>query len=221
MLYKASCSIAGIGHHIFYLPISPIILGKYKVVLCIAYNQLAIEDQRRCHMGEQKFDRILVAYDGTEMSKTVLRYAVYISKISDSQIVIVNIVEANRELDNVLPVSIKADPQGKEEEQIEDMIGSQHEVQINGALRDMVKEMTKACKAADVKKKITYEIRRGNPADEIINVSNSMPFDLIIMGSRRIASRIGGIGSTTRKVLTKVKIPLLIVQKQPTYKDEY
>jgi hypothetical protein len=41
------------------------------------------------------------------------------------------------------------------------------------------------------------------------------------MGSRKIASRIGGIGSTTRKVASTVKTPILIVQKQPKYKDEY
>jgi nucleotide-binding universal stress UspA family protein len=41
------------------------------------------------------------------------------------------------------------------------------------------------------------------------------------MGSRRIASKIQAIGSTTRKVVTAVRTPVLIVQKQPTYKDEY
>ena len=54
-----------------------------------------------------------------------------------------------------------------------------------------------------------------------MNVSTLMDFDLIVMGSRRIASMIGGIGSTTRKVATTVKTPLLIVQKQPRYKDEW
>jgi nucleotide-binding universal stress UspA family protein len=76
------------------------------------------------------------------------------------------------------------------------------------------------CRAAGVSKNIIYEIRAENPADEIINVSTLMNFDLIVMGSRRIASTIAGIGSTTKKVATKVKIPLLIVQKQPRYKDE-
>ena len=81
--------------------------------------------------------------------------------------------------------------------------------------------MTTACKAAGVTKKIIYEIRRGDPADEIINVSNLMHFDLIVMGSSRIASRIERIGSIIRKVVTTVKTPLLIVQKQRRYKDEY
>ena len=88
-------------------------------------------------------------------------------------------------------------------------------------LQEVVKELTTTCKAAGLTKKVTYEIRTGNPADEIIDVSNLNRFDLLIMGSRRIDSKIEVIGSTTRKVTTKVKTPILIVHKQPTYKDEY
>lgn len=173
---------------------------------------------RHIPIGFPSFERILVAYDGTEMSKRALSYAAYISKISDSEIVIVNIVKANRDLNNVLPVTIKANLEGKE--QI-DMAGSQRGVLLDEPLREVVEEMTTACKAAGATKKIIYEIRGGYPADEIIKVSNLMHFDLIVMGSRRIASRIEGIGSTTRKVVTTVKTPLLIVQKQRTYKDEW
>jgi nucleotide-binding universal stress UspA family protein len=174
---------------------------------------------RHIPIGFPSFERILVAYDGTEMSKRVLSYAAYISKISDSEIVIVNIVKANRDLNNVLPVTIKPNLEGKEE-QI-DMAGSQRGVLLDEPLREVVEEMTTACKAAGATKKIIYEIRGGDPADEIIRVSNLMHFDLIVMGSRRIASRIEGIGSTTRKVVTTVKTPLLIVQKQRRYKDEW
>jgi nucleotide-binding universal stress UspA family protein len=72
-----------------------------------------------------------------------------------------------------------------------------------------------------MKGKIIYKIHGGNPAKEIIAIANCMHFDLIIMGSRRITSRIQGLGSTTRKVAATLKIPLLIVQKQPRYKDEW
>jgi nucleotide-binding universal stress UspA family protein len=179
------------------------------------------KDQKFGHISIRfpSFERILVAYDGTEMSKRALGYAAYISKISDSEIVIVNIVEANRDSNNVLPVTINANLEGKEE-QI-DIAGNQRGVLLDEPLREVVNEMTTACKAAGVTRKITYEMRRGNPADEIINLSNLTQFDLIVMGSRRIASMIGGIGSTTRKVVTTIKTPLLIVQKQRTYKDEY
>ena len=170
------------------------------------------------HIGFPNFERILVAYDGREMSKRALSYAAYFSKISDSEIVLINVVKANRDLNNVLPLTIRANLEGKEEEQRVDMVENQP---VDEPLREVVEEMKTSCKTAGVTKKIIYEIRIGNPADEIINICSLMNFDLIIMGSRRIASRIEAIGSTTRKVLTKVKTPLLIVQKQPTYKDEY
>ena len=108
----------------------------------------------------------------------------------------------------------------KEEEQI-DSVGSRRGVLFDEVLQQITEEITAACKAACMTGKITYKIHSRNPADEIINLSNIMHFDLIIMGSRRITSRVPGIGSTTRKVASTLRIPLLIVQKQPRYKDEW
>ncbi len=174
---------------------------------------------RHIPIGFPIFERILVAYDGTEMSMRVLSYASYVSMVSDSEIVIVNVVESDRDLNKVLPVTIKANLDGKEEQ-----IGlesSPPKALLDELLLKLVEDMTTACKAAGLTKKITYEIRVGNPSDEIIKISNLKRFDLIVMGSRRISSLMGGIGSTTRKVLSTVKTPTLIVQKQQRYKDEW
>jgi nucleotide-binding universal stress UspA family protein len=176
-------------------------------------------NNRHIRIGFPSFERILVAYDGSEISKRALSYASYVSKVSDSETFIVNIVEPDRDLNKVLPLTIKANLDGKEEQ-----IGM--EPNPPKALQDelllkVVEDMAAACKAAGLTKNITYEIRAGNPADEIIDISNLIRFDLIVMGSRRIASVIGGIGSTTRKVISTVKTPLLIVQKQQRYKDEW
>jgi nucleotide-binding universal stress UspA family protein len=165
------------------------------------------------------FERILVAYDGMHMSKRALSYAAYISKISDSEVVVVNVIDSHRDLNNVLPVTIKANLEGKAEQT--DIARDYRRVPLDEVLREVIEEMTTVCKAAGMTGNITYEIRAGDPADEIIKVSNLMDLDLIVMGSRRIASILEGIGSTTRKVATKVKIPLLIVQKQARYKDEW
>ena len=172
------------------------------------------------HIGFPTFNRILVAYDGMEMSKKALSYAAYFSKISDSEIVLVNVIKPTRDLNKVSPLTINANVGGNEEEQLH-MPGSQQGLLLDEPLREVVEEMTIACKVAGLTKKMVYEIRTGKPADEIINIASLMRFDLIIMGSRRITSRIEAVGSTTRKVLTKVKTPILIVQKQLTYKDEY
>jgi nucleotide-binding universal stress UspA family protein len=152
------------------------------------------------------------------MSKRALSYAAYISKTSNSEIVVVNVIEHNRNLQNVLPITIKANLGEEGHLNIE---GNYRRVLEYEILRNVIEETTTVCKAGGMEKNIKYEIRAGDPADEIINVSTLMDFDLIVMGSRRIASMIGGIGSTTRKVATTVKTPLLIVQKQPRYKDEW
>jgi nucleotide-binding universal stress UspA family protein len=170
--------------------------------------------------GFPSFKRILVAYDGMQMSKRALGYAAYISKISDSEIVIVNVIEQTRGLNSVLPVTIKTNLESREEEQL-DIVGNNQRIQLDEALQEIIKETTAVCKTTGMTKNIIYEIRAGSPADEIINVSTIMDFDLIVMGSRRIASSIEGIGSTTKKVATTIKTPLLIVQKQPRYKDEW
>jgi nucleotide-binding universal stress UspA family protein len=172
-------------------------------------------------IGFLGFKRILVAYDGMEMSKRALSYAAYFSKVSNSEIVLINIVKTAGGLNKLLPLAINANLEGKKEEEQLHIAGSQQGMSLDKSLWKVVEQMITACKAAGLTKKIIYEIRTGDPADQIIDVSSMMDFDLIIMGSRRIASRIQVIGSTTRKVLTKVRRPILIVQKQLTYKDEY
>jgi nucleotide-binding universal stress UspA family protein len=172
--------------------------------------------------GIPSFKLILVAYDGTEISKMALRYASYISKIANSEIVIINIIEGKSELEHAIPITIKVNL-NEESTKKEQMYKaeSQPEVVLDDSLQNIVKEITTACKEAGITKEITYKIGGREPADEIINVCKLFHFDLIIMGSRKISSIIGGIGSTTRKVTSTVKIPLLIVQQQPKYKDEY
>ena len=179
-------------------------------------SEESVESISTIHSGIPSFERILVAYDGTEISKRALSYAAYFSKVSDSEVVVINVLKSANGDSKALPLTIKANLEGKEEES--DMVSGESQ---NAGLQEAIKELTTTCKAAGLSKKVTYEIRTGNPADEIIDVSNLNRFDLLIMGSRRIDSKIEVIGSTTRKVTTKVKTPILIVHKQPTYKDEY
>ena len=182
-----------------------------------------ISQHQNISKGIPSFQRILVAYDGTKISNRSLEYASYISNIANSEIIIINVIEDNSELSNALPLTIKAnlsEESIKLEEQI-DKVESQSEVVLDEPLQKIVKEITTVCKNAGITKEITYKIGCKDPADEIIDFCQHIQFDLIIMGSRKISSKLGGIGSTTRKVASTIKIPILIVQKQPQYKDEY
>lgn len=174
----------------------------------------------------RSFKRILVAYDGTEISKTALGYASYLSNIANSEIVIINVIEDNTKLDKALPITIKANI-SKESIKVQEIVhldkseSQSEEIVLDESLQKIIKEITTACKDAGLTKEITYKIGSRDPASEIINVSKLMHFDLIIMGSQKISSKIGSIGSTTRKVVSTLKIPILMVQKQSKYKDEY
>ena len=57
----------------------------------------------------RQFHKILVPYHGTKMSDKALSYAIYLSRISVSDIFILNIVEKYSDLKDVLPTTIKAE----------------------------------------------------------------------------------------------------------------
>ena len=47
------------------------------------------------------------------MSKRALSYGAYISTTSNSEIVVANVIEHNRDLQNILPITIKANLEEK------------------------------------------------------------------------------------------------------------
>lgn len=170
-----------------------------------------VDKSLKPHINFPTFKRILVAYDGMQMSKRALSYAAYISKISNPEIVVINVVKSTK--DSALPLTLMVDLEVNEK-QIDSTESSE-------VVREVTKEMIAACRSARITGKIICKIHGGNPAHEIIMLCDLVHFDLIIMGSRRIASRIQGVGSTTRKILATLNVPILIVQRQPKYKDEW
>ena len=144
-----------------------------------------------------QFHKILVPYDGTKMSDKALSYAIYLSRISVSDIFILNIVEKYSDLKDVLPTTIKAE--FGHDTDWDKISNKDLQVRIGGALRELIEDKVRLCKDAGVVKNISYEIRTGNAADEIIKVANQSKFDVIVMASHRLTSTIRGIGSTYKK----------------------
>ncbi len=129
----------------------------------------------------------------------------HIFKIASSEIVIINVIEDNGRLAKALPLTIKANliAESIKVEKIKEQIDkteSHPEAVLEEQLQNIIKEITTACKNADITKQITYKIGSRDPADEIIEASKLMHFDLIIIGSRKIASMIEGIGSLLEKL---------------------
>ena len=161
-----------------------------------------------------KFKRILVPYDASQMSDKALRYAIYLSKISNSDIFILNVIENYEDLKDVLPTTIKAEQEGKlERSNKNDLQGVDLKVSVEGALRTVIEEKIHLCQEAGLDNQITYEIHTGKASDEIIQLAELKGFDLIVMASHRITSTLKSIGSTARKVMDNVKKPVLLIHE--------
>jgi nucleotide-binding universal stress UspA family protein len=139
-----------------------------------------------------RYERILVPHDGSEMSDRSLKHALYLSKISGAEIVIIHVLE-----------------------QVENILGGTKEelsLTTEGHMRQILEERIKLCKKAGVNE-VSYIIRAGRPADQIVNLVGERYYDLIIMASSRISSTIRIVlGSTAKKVLDSVAKPILVIR---------
>jgi nucleotide-binding universal stress UspA family protein len=159
-----------------------------------------------------KFKRILVPYDASEMSDKALRYAIYLSKVSNSDIFILNVIENYEDLKDVLPTTIRAEQEGTLDRSNKNG-GIDLKVRVEGALRKVIEEKIRLCQEAGLKTQVTYEIHTGKASDEIIDLVGQKDFDLIVMASHRITSTIKSLGSTARKVMDNVKKPILLIHE--------
>jgi nucleotide-binding universal stress UspA family protein len=146
------------------------------------------------------------------MSDKALRYAIYLSKIFDSDIFILNVVENYEDLKYVLPATIRAEA-NSERSTKSGLQRGDLKVSVEGALRKVIEEKISLCKEAGLNTPITYEIRTGNPSDEIVKVAELTEFDLVVMASHRITSTIKSIGSITRKVMDTIRKPILLIHE--------
>jgi nucleotide-binding universal stress UspA family protein len=155
--------------------------------------------------SEIKYQRILVPHDGSVMSDKALSHAVYLSKISDAEIVVLNVIEPEIIPPSTLLMFIKSDtPIEKAREDLRNT--------LEGGVKQMLDERITQCKDAGINK-ISYKIRIGKPVNEIVHLSEEMDFDVIIMASSRITSSVRILGSTVRKVIDSIRKPLLLIHE--------
>jgi nucleotide-binding universal stress UspA family protein len=137
-----------------------------------------------------RYERILVPHDGSEMSDKALKHAVYLSKISGTEIIILHILERKSREKRRKSVTTK------EEDDI----------------RQLLEKRIKLCKKAGVNE-VSYIIRAGRPADQIVSFVGERYYDLIVMASSRISSTIRIIlGSNAKRVLNSVAKPILVIR---------
>jgi len=159
------------------------------------------------------YKQILIPHDGSKMSDKALGHAIYLSKISDADIVILNVLE---HLEGSVPSSVSATL--KEEDERPGVKGLDKgdrdlEITMEGGVKKMIEDRINLCKEAGVKSQISYKLQTGKPVDEIVKLCKEMDIDLIVMASSKITSTFAVVGSTTRKVIDNAKKPVLVIHE--------
>jgi nucleotide-binding universal stress UspA family protein len=147
--------------------------------------------------------KILVPDDGKEMSDKALNYAISISNLSGAEIVILRIIENIEKLgDTSVSVSQNKEPDTKG--------GFKHNVE--GQLITAMEEKINKCVEADAKNKMSYEIKAGHAADEVVNACKETHYDLVVMTTSHLDSWLRSLFSEARKIISKINTPVLLVQ---------
>jgi nucleotide-binding universal stress UspA family protein len=151
-----------------------------------------------------KYHKILVPHDGSDNSDKALNHAVYLSEISGSDVVLLNVIEPEIVPPSVLLTYIRSNaPLELSKEQLRNSLES--------GVREMLENRIR--KYGEMRDRMSYLIRVGNPVNEIVKVSEQNDIDLVVMASSRITSTIRVIGSTVRKVMNSVKNPILVIHE--------
>jgi nucleotide-binding universal stress UspA family protein len=150
-----------------------------------------------------QYSRILVPHDGSEISDKALAHAIYQSKISGAEIVILNVVE---HVEPLATATMKGEGEEFDKTRRADL-----EITVGGEVKQMIEEKIRLCKEAGVTSQVSYKIQTGRPVDEIAKLAEEMNIDLIVMASSRITSSVMVLGSITRKVMDSTKKPVLVI----------
>ena len=156
-----------------------------------------------------KYSKILIPHDGSEISDKALAHAIYQSKISNAEIVILNVVE-HFESKESSTVTATVKGEGRES----DKTGRGNlEITMEGGVKQLIEEKIRLCKEAGVTSQVSYKIQTGKPVDEIVKLAEDTNIDLIVMASSRITSPVMVHGSITRKVMDGTKKPVLVIRE--------
>ena len=150
-----------------------------------------------------KYSKILVPDDGKEISDKAINHAIYISNFSGAEIVILRIIENIEKMgDTSVSVSKNKEPDTES--------GYKHN--IEGELVNAMEEKIKRCADAGAKNKISYEIKIGHAAEQLVKACEDTHYDLVVMTTSHLDSWLRSLFSEARKIISKINTPVLLVQ---------
>jgi nucleotide-binding universal stress UspA family protein len=146
--------------------------------------------------------KFLITDDGKDETNKVYNYAVSLSKYSGAELLILRILE---NIDKLEGVSL----QGSDEDNISN---KDMKREVKGGIIDEMEKKIKRCKEAGVKNKISYKFRVGNAIEQIVKEAKEGNYDLIVLRSTHVTSWTKSLFSNTRKIISNINIPVLIIQ---------
>lgn len=165
-----------------------------------------------------QYKRILVPDDNSELFDKALSHAIYLSHVTGAEIVILNMV---KDIGKIQQTTISGTPTQEETESRGEVLAEstipdqKNDIQftIEGPAKQMMEERIRHCKEAGAMNEISYRMLTGKkPVEEILDLSDKMSIDLIIMASSKVTSLIPGPTSTIRKVIEGAKCPVMVIQ---------
>ena len=153
------------------------------------------------------FRKILVPDDGKEISNKALSYAIYISNLSGAEIVILRVIG---DVDKLGDTSVKVSQDSSATMKKNNEKDLRRKVE--GELVDAMEEKIRKCTQAGSKNKISYQIKTGSTQEEIVKECEQTKYDLVVMATSRLDSWMRSLFSETRKTISNINIPVLIVQ---------
>lgn len=167
------------------------------------------------------FKKILVTHDGKDKSNKAINYAIYLSKLSGSEITILQIINDKKELRNTSGNSSNNQPSSSSLSSSSPKISNSHSPVTNkqdylnyieGDLVESMEEKIKKIEHAGCKNKVSYKFRIGNVIDEIVDEINEMNYDLVILTTSHLSSWMESLFSNTRKIISNIHTSVLIPQ---------
>src|SRR5919197_223440 len=120
------------------------------------------------------YNRILVPHDGSDASDTALSHAIYLSKMSDAEIIILHVVEKMHDMNSsaVTAMSKEQSSQAKHDEVSN--ANEEFDIRVEGEVKHMIEEKIGLCKNAGVKSQVSYKVQTGKPVEEIVKSAEHM-----------------------------------------------
>lgn len=167
------------------------------------------------------FKKLLVTYDGTEKSDKAINYSIYLSSITKAEIVILQVLENIDKLENSsIDISNKIEKESESEVEkttnsklANDFItgNSNYSVNVEGSIIESMENKIREIENSGFKNKLSYKIRAGFIVDEIVKETHESNYDLLIISSSHMDSWIKSIFSESRKIISKVELPVLLL----------